>query len=61
MQARDWMYLLAASGHLTLAVLSFLRGRRSAVAVPLGLLCLVMFGWCFASIAAHLTGSNTFA
>jgi len=57
MQARDWTYLLAASGHLTLAVLSFLRGRRSAVAMPLGLLCLAMFGWCFCSLATDLAGT----
>lgn len=59
MQALDWTYLLAASGHLTLAVLSFLRGRRSAVAVPLGLLCLAMFSFCFCSLATNVTGQSS--
>src|SRR5580700_10719443 len=56
MSAGDGLYLLAASGHLTLALLCLLRGRRSPVARPLALLCLDMFGWCFASLAQHLTG-----
>ena len=55
MIARDWMYLLAAAGHLTLAVLSLSRGSRSPIARPLALLCFDMFGWCFASLASHLT------
>ncbi|HEX7603182.1 MAG TPA: hypothetical protein VF316_16305, partial [Polyangiaceae bacterium] len=58
MIARDWMYLFAAAGHLTLAVLSLSRGNRSPVARPLALLCLDMFGWCFASLASHLTDSQ---
>ncbi len=58
MQALDWGYLLAASGHLALAVLSFLRGRRSVVAVPLGLLCVVLFGWNFCSLVAGLAGQS---
>ncbi len=58
MTARDWMYLLAASGHLTLAALGLIRSRRSALALPLALLCLDMFGWCFASLADHLSGGD---
>lgn len=61
MIARDWMYLLAAAGHLTLAVLSLSRGRQSPIARPLALLCFDMFGWCFASLASHLTDSQVWA
>lgn len=55
MSARDWMVLLAATGHLTLAVLSLSRLRGSPIARPLALLCLDMFGWCFASLANNVT------
>ena len=58
MIARDWMYLFAAAGHLTLAVLSVSRGSRSPIARPLALLCLDMFGWCFASLASHLADAQ---
>ncbi len=61
MSARDWMYLLAASGHLTLAVLCVLRGRSSPVARPLALLCVDMFGWCFATLAKDLTGAEAWS
>src|SRR5262245_46202758 len=55
MSARDWMYLVAAAGHLTLAVVSLLRGQRSPIARPLALLCFDMFGWCLAPVAYHIT------
>jgi signal transduction histidine kinase len=58
MEAREWMYLIAASGHLALGALALLRGRTSAVAKPLALLCGAMFGFCFASLAAGLTGND---
>jgi signal transduction histidine kinase len=60
MRPLDWSYLLAASGHLTLAVVSFLRGRRSAVALPLSLLCVALFGMCFCSLVSNLTGPSRF-
>jgi two-component system, NtrC family, sensor histidine kinase HydH len=53
-----WMYLLGAAGQLMLAGLCFARGRRSPVALRLAFLCLAMFGWCFASLAANATGSE---
>ena len=61
MIASDWMYLLAAAGHLTLAVLSLVRGTRSPIARPLAILCFDMFGWCFASLASHLTDAPVWA
>jgi two-component system, NtrC family, sensor histidine kinase HydH len=54
----DWLLVVAAVGHATLAWLSFARGGRSALARPLGLLCCAMFGWCFAGLAHHVTGAS---
>jgi signal transduction histidine kinase len=53
-----WMYLLGAAGQLVLAGLAFARGRRSPVALPLGLLCLTMFGWCLTSLTARIAGDG---
>lgn len=55
MGARDWIYLVAAAGHLTLAVLCLRRVRSSPVARPLAFLSLNLFGLCFAPLAHHLT------
>jgi signal transduction histidine kinase len=55
MNARAWTFLIAASGHLMLAVLGMLRGRASPIARPLALVCVAMFGWCFASAAYAIT------
>jgi two-component system sensor histidine kinase HydH len=57
MGAREWMCLLAALGHLALAILSLVRGRQSVVARPLALLCLALFGWNFATLAEHVSGA----
>jgi two-component system sensor histidine kinase HydH len=55
------MSLLAAIGHLSLAVTALASGRRSAVARPLAALCFVLFGWNFATLAHHLFGGATFS
>lgn len=55
------MSLLAAIGHLSLAVTALAWGRRSAIARPLAALCFVLFGWNFATLAQHLFGGMTFA
>jgi two-component system, NtrC family, sensor histidine kinase HydH len=55
---KDWLLLVAAIGHATLASLSFARGGKSALARPLGFLCCAMFGWCFAGLAHHVTGAS---
>ena len=58
MLPKDWLLLVAAIGHATLASLSFARGGKSALARPLGFLCCAMFGWCFAGLAHHLTDAS---
>jgi two-component system sensor histidine kinase HydH len=57
MAASTWLHLSAASGHLTLGMLSLARGRASALARPLALLSFAMFGFCFADVALDLTGA----
>jgi signal transduction histidine kinase len=49
------MSLIASIGHLTLAVLSLARGQKSAISLPLALLCFDMFGICFAPLARSMT------
>jgi signal transduction histidine kinase len=51
MSAQEWLGLVAALGNLALAILSVVRGRESAVARPLALLCLALCAWNFASVA----------
>ncbi|HSO31414.1 MAG TPA: ATP-binding protein [Labilithrix sp.] len=55
------MSILAAIGHLSLAVTALAWGRRSSVARPLAALCFVLFGWNFATLASHLFGGTVFA
>ncbi len=55
MGVREWMCLLAALGHITLAILSLARGRQSVVARPLALLCFALFGWNFSTLAQHVS------
>jgi two-component system sensor histidine kinase HydH len=57
MGAREWMGLMAALGHLVLAILSVVRGRRSVVARPLALLCFALFGWNFSTVAETASGA----
>jgi signal transduction histidine kinase len=56
MAVREWTFLIAAVGHLALAIMSLRRTRDSAVALPLALLCLDMCAFCFASMAAKVEG-----
>lgn len=55
------MSLLAAIGHLSLAVTALLAGRRSPLARPVAALCFVLFGWNFATLAHHVLGGEAFA
>lgn len=57
---RDWMSLLAAVGHLSLAVTAMAFGGRTPLARRLALLCFVLFGWNFATLAQHFVGGRTF-
>jgi two-component system sensor histidine kinase HydH len=57
MGVREWMCLLAALGHLALAILSLARGAQSVVARPLALLCFALFGWNFATLGEHVSGA----
>jgi signal transduction histidine kinase len=59
--AGDWVLVIAAIGHAALAALSLARGGRSPLARRLSLLCLDLFGWCFATLAHHLTGGAPWA
>ena len=54
------MSLLAAIGHLSLAVTALASGRRSALARPLAALCFVLFGWNFSTLADHVFGGRVF-
>lgn len=55
------MSLLAAIGHLSLAVTALASGRRGALARPLAALCFVLFGWNFATLAHHIFGGYAFS
>jgi two-component system sensor histidine kinase HydH len=55
------MSLLAAIGHLSLAVTALVSGRRSALARPLAALCFVLFGWNFTTLAHHVLGAPAFS
>src|SRR5437660_2594934 len=57
MTARDWVLLIAATGHLSLALLATFRGGRSPLALPVALLCFDLFGWTFATFGHHLFGA----
>ncbi|WP_394845822.1 ATP-binding protein [Pendulispora brunnea] len=58
---RDATFLLAAVGHLALAILCVsrggIRGRRGPLAFPLALLAFDLFGWTFAVFCNHLAPS----
>jgi signal transduction histidine kinase len=56
---RDWMSLLAAIGHLSLA-LTALVASRSALTRPLAALCFVLFGWNFATLSHHIFSGDAF-
>jgi signal transduction histidine kinase len=57
MSASEWMTLIACAGHLSLALLVFLRGGPSPLALPIALLSLDLFGWNFASFAYGHSGA----
>src|SRR4051794_25780329 len=59
-ELRDWMSLLAAIGHLSLAVVALASGRRSTLARPVAALCFVLFGWNFSTIGRHVFGGSAF-
>lgn len=53
MSFRDLTFLVAAMGHLALAALATYRREKNPVALPIGLLSLVLFGWAFAVVCHH--------
>lgn len=56
MALSEWLSLVACGGTLTLGFLVLLRrAPRNPLALPLGLLCLDMFVWNFASLAYHVS------
>jgi two-component system sensor histidine kinase HydH len=55
---RDGMSLLAAIGHLSLAVTALVFGGRTPLARRLAILCFVLFGWNFTTVASHFLGAG---
>jgi signal transduction histidine kinase len=53
MGLRDWTFLVAAVGHLALALLSTARAGKSPLALPTALLAFDFFGWTFATFCHH--------
>ena len=51
-----WLSLGTAIGQLALAVLCFVRSRHSPLALPLGALCFMMFGFSLAEWAYSISG-----
>lgn len=58
---REGMSLLAAIGHLSLAVTALVFGGRTHLARRLAVLCFVLFGWNFATLASHRLGGSAFS
>ncbi len=56
---RDWTLLIAAIGHLALALVSLARAGKSPLALPLALLAFDLFGWTFAVFCNHRFDSTT--
>lgn len=52
------MSLLAAIGHLSLAVTALAFGGRTPLSRRLALLCFVLFGWNFTTVASHFLGGR---
>ncbi|MBI4950483.1 MAG: two-component sensor histidine kinase [Myxococcales bacterium] len=55
----EWLTLCACVGQAALAVLCLSRAAQSALALRLGALCAVMFGWNFGFLAYRVTGAAT--
>jgi two-component system, NtrC family, sensor histidine kinase HydH len=55
---RDGMSLLAAIGHLSLAVTALVFGGRTPLSRRVAILCFVLFGWNFTTLASHLLGGG---
>jgi two-component system, NtrC family, sensor histidine kinase HydH len=53
---RDGMSLLAAIGHLSLAVTALVFGGRTPLSRRLALLCFLLFGWNFTTVGSHFFG-----
>jgi signal transduction histidine kinase len=54
------MSLLAAIGHLSLAVIALTSRRGSSLGRPLAALCFALFGWNFATLCHHVFGGVGF-
>src|SRR5262245_61167338 len=57
MTAYGWLTVLSSVGQLFLGLLALLRGGRSALALPLALLCFDFFAFNVADLAYHLDGN----
>jgi signal transduction histidine kinase len=55
---RDGMALLAAIGHLSLAVTALAFGGRTPLSRRLALLCFLLFGWNFTTVGSHFLGGG---
>ena len=56
MAPTQWLSLAACAGILLLAFVVLLRGARNPLALPIGLLCIDMFVWNFATLAYRASG-----
>lgn len=56
MGVHGWLTLIAGTGLLGLASLAVLRGERSALTVPICLLCMALFSWNMADLAYKTSG-----
>lgn len=54
----QWLSLAACGGILILAFVVLLRGARNPLSLPLGLLCIDMFVWNFATLAYKVSGEQ---
>lgn len=58
MTAYHWISLVTCAGHLTLAILSIMRGWKSPLALVLALLAIDLFSWNAADVAADFSASE---
>ena len=57
----QWLSLVTAVGQLALAALCLARNRHSPLALPLGVLCFLMFGFSLAEWAYAISGVSGFS
>ena len=56
MTAQQWLTVVSCAGLLGLAAVSAVRAQKTPLGAPLAGLCLVLFGWNFATLAHEVSG-----